>query len=73
MTTTTKRQTTTSQILRDRLDQVRARYDSGAMSPGVYQAVKQIELEIAWCEHKGGSGRDSLNSSTTKSAHCLQG
>jgi hypothetical protein len=50
----TKHQTTASQILRDRREQVRARYDDGAMSPGVYQAVKQIELEIAWTEHKGG-------------------
>ena len=59
MTDDMKNQTTESQILRGRLDQVRARYDDGAMSPGVYQAVKQIELEIAWCEHKGGSGHDS--------------
>ena len=48
-----KHQNTASQILRGRLNQVRARYDDGAMSPGVYQAVKQIELEIAWTEHKG--------------------
>ena len=41
-----------SEVLRGRLEQVRARYDGGAMSPGVYQAVKQIELEIAWSEHK---------------------
>jgi hypothetical protein len=50
----TKTQTTTSQVLRGRLDQVRARYDDGAMSPGVYQAVKQIELEIAWTEYNSG-------------------
>ena len=49
---TDKHQTTASQILRGRLEQVRARYEDGAMSPGVYQAVKQIELEIAWSEHK---------------------
>ena len=36
--------------MRGRLNQVRARYDDGAMSPGVYQTVKQIELEIAWTE-----------------------
>jgi hypothetical protein len=41
-----------SEVLRGRSNQVRARYDDGAMSPGVYQAVKQIELEIAWTEHK---------------------
>jgi hypothetical protein len=55
MTDDTKKhqQTTASQILRGRLEQVRARHDCGAMSPGVYQAVKQIELEIAWTEHNG--------------------
>jgi hypothetical protein len=54
MTDDVKHQTTTSQILRGRLEQVKARYDDGAMSPGVYQAVMQIELEIAWNEHRGG-------------------
>jgi hypothetical protein len=46
--------TIASEVLRGRLEQVRARYDCGAMSPGVYQAVKQIELEIAWNEHNNG-------------------
>ena len=45
-----------SEVLRGRLEQVRARYDDGAMSPGVYQAVKQIELEIAWSEHRSRGG-----------------
>jgi hypothetical protein len=51
MTADTK-QTTTSQILRGRLQQVRARYDSGAIPPALYEAVKQMEREIAWSEHK---------------------
>ena len=42
-----------SEVLRGRLDQVRARYDDGAVSPGVYKAVKAMEEEIAWTEHKG--------------------
>jgi hypothetical protein len=51
MTADTK-QTTASQILRGRLEQVRARYDSGAIPPALYEAVKQMECEISWSEHK---------------------
>jgi hypothetical protein len=52
MTSDTKQQTTTSQILRGRLEQVRARYDSGAVPQALYNAVKEMEREIAWSEHK---------------------
>jgi hypothetical protein len=45
MTSDTKQQTTTSQILRGRLDQVRARYDHGAVPPSLYKAVHEMERE----------------------------
>ncbi len=56
MTDTTKQQTIKSKVLRGRLDQVRARYDSGAVPPALYNAIKEMEREIAWTEHKGGNG-----------------
>jgi hypothetical protein len=33
------------------LEYLRARYDSGALSPAVYQAIKKLETDVAWCEH----------------------
>jgi hypothetical protein len=30
---------------------LRARYDSGAVQPGVYEIIRAIEIEIAWAEH----------------------
>jgi hypothetical protein len=54
MTTDTKQQTTTSQILRGRLTQVKARYDSGAIPQALFEALKAMEREIAWTEHNGG-------------------
>ena len=50
---TNKQQTTASQILRGRLEQVRARYDHGAVPPSLYRAIQEMEREIAWVEHKG--------------------
>jgi hypothetical protein len=41
----------TKQHLKEQLEYLRARYDSGAMSPAVYQVIKRLEREIAWCEH----------------------
>jgi hypothetical protein len=38
--------------LRAQLKWVRARYDDGAMSPAAYAAIKQLEADIAWSEHK---------------------
>lgn len=52
MTSDIKHQTTTSQILRGRLEQVRARYNSGAVPPSLYKAIQEMEREIAWTEHK---------------------
>ena len=54
MTSDTKQQTTTSQILRGRLEQVKARYDSGAIPQALFEALKAMEKEIAWVEFKGG-------------------
>jgi hypothetical protein len=48
-----KHHNTASQILRGRLDQVRARYDHGAVPPNLYKAIQEMEREIAWTEHKG--------------------
>jgi hypothetical protein len=31
---------------------LRARYDSGAVSPAVYAAIKELETEVAWLNHK---------------------
>jgi hypothetical protein len=47
-----KQQTTASQILRGRLDQVRARYDHGAVPPSLYKAIQEMEREIAWTDQK---------------------
>ena len=55
MTSDTKQQTITSQILRGRLMQVKARYDSGAVPLALFEALKAMELEIAWTEHRGGN------------------
>jgi hypothetical protein len=42
------------QRFRFELEQLRARYDSGAVSPAVYQVVRKLETEIAWAEHCRG-------------------
>ena len=41
----------TKQHLQEQLEYLRARYDGGAVSPAVYQAIKKLETDIAWCEH----------------------
>jgi hypothetical protein len=38
--------------LRAELALLRARYDSGAVAPAVYQVIRQIETHIAWIEHQ---------------------
>jgi hypothetical protein len=52
---------TKTQRLRAELDYLRARYDHGAVAPAVYQIIKEIERDIAWCEHRAettaGCGR----------------
>jgi hypothetical protein len=40
------------QALRSELALLRARHDSGAMSAGTYAAVQELEIEIAWLEHR---------------------
>jgi hypothetical protein len=37
--------------LRAELASLRARYDSGAVSPTVYSVIREIETELAWAEH----------------------
>ena len=54
-TATKTTRTIASEILRGRLEQVRARYDHGAVPPSLYKAIKEMEREIAWTEHKGGN------------------
>lgn len=46
-TATKTTRTIASEILRGRLEQVRARYDHGAVPPSLYKAIKEMEREIA--------------------------
>jgi hypothetical protein len=39
------------QRLRQQLEWITARHDSGAMSPAVAAAVKAIQIEIGWLQH----------------------
>jgi hypothetical protein len=39
--------------LRSELGALRARYDGGAVPAAVYAAIKELEVSIAWHEHKG--------------------
>jgi hypothetical protein len=36
------------------LEQLRARYDGGAMSPAVYDVIKLLETKISWSQHHRG-------------------
>jgi hypothetical protein len=38
--------------LRDQLAALRARYDSGAVPPGIYAVIRELENQIAWTEAK---------------------
>jgi hypothetical protein len=38
-------------LLRERLEWLRARYDSGAVSPATYAIIRMIEIDLAWREH----------------------
>jgi hypothetical protein len=40
-----------AQKLRAQLEHLRARYDHGAVDPAIFEAIKQIEVKIAWSEH----------------------
>jgi hypothetical protein len=41
-------------MLRQQLEWISARHDSGAMSPAVAAAVKAIQIEIGWLQHAKG-------------------
>ena len=41
------------QALRAALQWVRARHDSGAISPAVFSVIRMLETEIAWRQHRG--------------------
>jgi hypothetical protein len=41
------------QALRAALAWVRARHDSGAISPAVFSVMRMIEVELSWLEHRG--------------------
>ena len=38
--------------LRAELTLLRARYDSGAVSVAVYKVIRELEIDIAWAEHR---------------------
>jgi hypothetical protein len=44
---------TQEQALRAALAWVRARHDSGAVSPAVFSVIRMIETELAWRQHRG--------------------
>ena len=39
--------------LREELAYLRCRYDTGAVSAGVYTVIKALEIEVAWLEREG--------------------
>jgi hypothetical protein len=39
--------------LRADLNQLKARYDSGAVSRAIFTVIRNIENELAWAEHRG--------------------
>jgi hypothetical protein len=41
-----------AQRTRTELALLRAKYDSGAVSLGIYAVIKNLECEIAWLEHQ---------------------
>jgi hypothetical protein len=40
------------QALRAALEWVRARHDSGALSPAVFAVIRMLETELAWLAHR---------------------
>jgi hypothetical protein len=51
----------TKKHLQEQLAYLRARYDSGAVSLAIYQAIKKLETDIAWCEHVARERRTAFN------------
>jgi hypothetical protein len=43
----------TEQTVRAELAHLQARYDSGAVSPAIFAANRELEIELAWFEHRG--------------------
>jgi hypothetical protein len=41
----------TKEHLQEQLEHLKARYDGGAVSPAMFKVIKELEREIAWCEH----------------------
>jgi hypothetical protein len=42
--------------LRDQRDQLRARYDGGAVPAAIFAAIKEIETTISWLQHQTTKG-----------------
>lgn len=42
-------------VLRRDLALLQARCDCGSVSPAVHAAIRKIEIELAWLEHRGRS------------------
>jgi hypothetical protein len=38
--------------LRQELEQLRARYDARAVMPGIYNVVRELEIQLAWLERR---------------------
>jgi hypothetical protein len=43
---------TSTACLRDELRWLRTRYDDGKVSPAVFAIIREIEIAIAWAEHR---------------------
>jgi hypothetical protein len=39
--------------LRDQLALLRARYDHGTIPSAIFAVIREIEVELAWLEHRG--------------------
>jgi len=44
--------------MRSELMQLRARYDDGAVPPGIYALINRLERDIAWAEHQWQGRRE---------------
>jgi hypothetical protein len=42
--------------LRDELEALRARHDTGAVPAATYDVIRELETTIAWAEHRARSG-----------------
>ena len=41
-----------AQYLRAELANLKTRYNSGAVAPGVYAIIRQLEIELSWYQHQ---------------------